>query len=153
MPRAAHRLGLRAVAFGLCVAGRAMAQESPAPPPPPPVWTGSLGAGLSITGGNTDTTSYNLSFTAQYDPKRRDVFKAEGLYLRGSNNDVVNVDKATLGLRYEYKITDLITPMVGAGYNVVKEKDLTLAFDAAIGGAFEKNAGFEAKSSAALQLG
>src|SRR6476659_7541701 len=36
-------------------------QTSQAPQTPPPVWTGSVGAGLALTSGNTETKNINLS--------------------------------------------------------------------------------------------
>ena len=48
----------------------------PPPAPPPPAWTGSLGGGLSLTGGNSDTNSYNLDFALKHDPGTKRVFKA-----------------------------------------------------------------------------
>jgi putative salt-induced outer membrane protein YdiY len=145
----------------------------PCPPPPPPPLTGSLGAGLSVTTGNSDTTAFNLGFNLTYDPKTHSLFKAEAFYLRSTTDGDVNVDKATASLRYEYKISErvyafgqiaylrdqnknvtyLIAPMVGGGYYVVKEKAFDLSLDASIGGAFEKDAGFDATSSGAFAAG
>ena len=66
------RAGLLALAGTLLGAGSAGAQEPlcpcPPPSPPPPVWKGALGGGLSLTGGNTDTKSYNLDFALVRDP-------------------------------------------------------------------------------------
>jgi len=56
------------------------------PEPPPPAWSGSLGAGLAVTSGNTDTSTLNVSFDLASRPKMRHVFKAEALYLRGSED-------------------------------------------------------------------
>lgn len=145
----------------------------PCPEPPPPPLTGSLGAGLSITTGNSDTSAFNLAFGLVYDPKSHSVFKADALYLRSAANGVATSEKATAALRYEYKVSDrlfafgqvaylhdrfknltyLITPMVGAGYIVVKEKTLELGVDASIGGAFEKDSGLGATSSGAFAVG
>lgn len=145
----------------------------PCPEPPPPPLTGSLGAGLSITSGNSDTSAFNLGFNLQYDPKTHSLFKAEAFYLRSTADGVVNVDKATASLRYEYKISDriyafaqlaylrdqnknvtyLLAPMAGGGYYVVKEKTFELSLDASLGGAFEKDSGFDATSSGAFAAG
>src|SRR5215213_2679617 len=56
-----------------------VAQPAPPAPPPAPPWASSIGAGLAVTSGNTDTKNINLSFTTRYDPKTRFVFKAEAL--------------------------------------------------------------------------
>jgi putative salt-induced outer membrane protein YdiY len=169
----------------LAAAAPALAQtDAPAPPPackcpcpcpepPPPPLTGSLGAGLSITSGNSDTSAFNLSFGLVYDPKTHSLFKADAFYLRSSADGVATTDKAAASLRYEYKVTErfyafgqlgyqrdrfkdltyLITPMLGGGYDVVKEKTFALAVEASIGGAFEKDSGLDATSSGAFSVG
>ena len=63
--------------------GRALGADQPAgasaePEAPPPIWTGSLGAGLSLNTGNTDTSSYNLTFDAVRDPKKKWIFRTDG---------------------------------------------------------------------------
>jgi putative salt-induced outer membrane protein YdiY len=151
----------------------ACACPCPCPEPPPPPLTGSLGAGLSITTGNSDTSAFNLGFNMTYDPKTHNLFKAEAFYLRSVTDGVVAVDKATASLRYEYRFTDriygfaqvaylrdqnknvtyLIAPMAGAGYYVVKQKTLELSLDGSVGGAFEKDSGFDATSSGAFGVG
>ncbi len=75
-------------------------------PPPAKPWTSSIGAGLAITSGNTDTKNYNLAFATKYDPKTRLVFKADALYLRGDSNGATQVDKASADAREEYAISD-----------------------------------------------
>jgi putative salt-induced outer membrane protein YdiY len=145
----------------------------PCPPPPPPPWTGSLGVGLSLTSGNSDTSAFNLGFDIKYDPKTHSVFKAEALYLRSTANGETTADKASALARYEYKFTDrfyafgqvsylrdqfknmtyLVSPMAGAGYYVVKEKTIELSLDGSVGGAFEKDSGYDATSSGAFGAG
>lgn len=145
----------------------------PCPEPPPPPLTGSLGAGLSITGGNSETTAFNLAFGLVYDPKTHSVFKADAFWLYSKSDGEATADKATAALRYEYKVTErayafgqvaylrdrfknityLLTPMVGGGYYVVKQKTLELSLDGSVGGAFEKDSGYDATSSGAFALG
>ena len=145
----------------------------PPPDPPPPALQGSLGAGLALTTGNTDTSSFNLGFNMVYDPKTHSLFKADLFYLRSASDGVATTDKAGANLRYEYKLTErfyvfaqlgyqrdrfknvtyLVTPMLGGGYYVVKEKTLELTLDASIGGAFEKDSGYDATSSGAFSVG
>ena len=43
--------------------------------------------------------------------------------------------------------------MVGIGWNAILPEPVSLAFDAGVGGAFEKNPGFESTSNAAFSLG
>jgi putative salt-induced outer membrane protein len=151
------------------------ADDCPCPqkPAPPPALTGSLGAGYSVTSGNSDTQSLNIVFGLQYDPKTRNVLKVDGLYIRGEAGGTVNIDRTTLGIRDEYSLSDrfflfgearylrdrfknvtyLITPLVGSGYKVIKTEELTLSFDGAVGGAFEKDTGLSATSSGAFRAG
>lgn len=155
---------LCAAVFSLC----AMAQE-PAPEPPPD-WTGSIGAGLGLTSGNSDTKNFNLSFSAVYDPKTKNLFKTEGFYLWGQSDGETNVDKGGVGFRYERKLSDrtyffaelpylrdrfkgityLISPAVGVGVKAVKSDKVELDLSAGAGGAFEKDEGLEATSSGAV---
>ncbi len=145
----------------------------PCPEPPPPPLTGSLGAGLSSTTGNSDTLGFNLSFGLTYDPKTHNLFKADAFWLYAKANGDATADKAGARVRYEYKVTEriyafgqvgylrdrfknityLISPMAGAGYLVVKQPTLELGLDASIGGAFEKDSGFDATSSGAFAVG
>ena len=145
----------------------------PCPEPPPPPLTGSLGAGLSSTTGNSDTLGFNFTFGLTYDPKTHSLFKADALYLYSRANGEATTDKATANVRYEYKFTErvygfgqigylrdrfknvtyLFTPMVGGGYLVVKEKTLELGVDGSIGAAFEKDSGYDADASGAFAVG
>lgn len=160
-------------------AGSAPAQEAtprsgPAPAATPePAWKGSIGAGLAVTTGNSDTNSYNASFAAAYDPKRKNALKAEGLYLRSSTTDQRTVDKASLGARDEYRlgehafvfgevrylrdvrkgIRSLVSPLGGVGVKVVQRERAQFSFDAAVGGQFEKDAGRAVTRDGAVQAG
>jgi putative salt-induced outer membrane protein len=154
----------------------AAAQETcpcPPPPPPPPHWTGSIGAGLALTSGNSDTKSYNLTVTALYDPKTKNVFKADVLYLRSDSNGEATVNRTTARARDEYSLTKrafvfgelgylrdqfkelsyLIAPLAGAGYKVVDEKQVVLSLDAGAGGQFEKYEDRDSTASGAVTAG
>ena len=83
--------------------------QDPAPDPaaqPEPVWSGNAGGGLSITGGNTDTTNIHLSYEIVRDPKERNVLKFYGLYLRAEQSDEVTSDRLRLGVRDEYELNE-----------------------------------------------
>ena len=171
---ASLRPGLAALAIvALGSAAAAGAQDTcPCPPKPPdPAWKGSLGAGLALTGGNSDTRSYNVSFAASYDPKTRNSFKADGLYLRASTDGDATVDKSAAGARDEYKfgaqgfvfgevrylrdtfknISYLVSPLAGVGWNAVNNDRTHLAFDAGVGLQFEKDKGTESTTDGAVQ--
>lgn len=170
---------LLALTVVLLLAGTARAQEPlcpcPPPSPPPPAWKGSLGGGLSLTGGNSETNSYNLDFALKHDPKQKSIFKIDGSYLRTDTDGEATVDRTGLGARYEYALKGggrlfafgeirylrdvlkdvdyLITPTLGIGYRLVDHDDLKLGVDGGVGLAFEKLAGIDATTSGAVNAG
>lgn len=176
---ATSRLGrtLTGVVVSSLAAAAALAQDCPPcppPPPPPPVgWIVSVGGGLSLTGGNTESNSYNLSFSVTHDPKKSNVFKAEGLYLRTDTDGEPTVDRLNASVRDEYKLWShgyafgqvgylkdrfkevdyLFAPAAGLGYRFLDSGVVLLATDASLGGAFERLTDREATSDLALQAG
>jgi putative salt-induced outer membrane protein len=136
----------------------------------PQVWTGSLGAGLTFTGGNSSTTGVNFAFDAQYLFSEKSLLKANAFWIYQSTDGTSTVDKNQAALRYEAGLTEkvyafgevsylrdvfknvtyLVAPQVGAGYRFVKTKEITLSLDAGVGGAFEKNPSVDSKSSPAV---
>ena len=89
-------LGLTAILFFGAEPARAHhPPPCPCPPAPtePPVWTGSAGLGLSLNRGNTDTTNVNLSFEVTRDPKQKDIWKLQALYMRGDTNGDATADR------------------------------------------------------------
>jgi putative salt-induced outer membrane protein len=137
--------------------------------PPEPAWKASVGGGLSVTGGNTNANSYNLSFSVTHDPRLRNIFKAEGLYLRTDQDGQATADKTAASLRDEYKfgraylfgqlgylrdplkdLDYLLSPALGAGYRLLERKSLLLAADASLGAAVERLSDREAKTDLAL---
>jgi putative salt-induced outer membrane protein YdiY len=159
------------VAACLLVATHAAAQ-TPAPAPPPPPWSGTLSAGLALTGGNTDTTTFNLAFDVQSDKTRRNVLKAEGLNIRSSRDGDEIVDRSSFSVRDEFSLTSrtyvfgqfqylrdafksidyLLSPTGGVGYKAINTDLTTLTVDAAIGGVFEKNPGLDRRSDGAITM-
>jgi putative salt-induced outer membrane protein YdiY len=143
------------------------------PPPPPPVYTGSFGGGLALTSGNSDTKNYNLAFSLVRDPKKKNVIKFNALYLRGTQMDVLSIDRAAVTLRDEYTISNrvftfqqldylhdqfkqiryLITPIGGMGYKLITNDHTSLAFSGGAGGVWEKDIGFAVKGSGDINLG
>ncbi len=160
------------------LAGPALAQ-APCPcaekkePPPPPAFTGNVALGLGINSGNTDTTNFSFTLGLKYDPKTKNLVKLDGYYLYGQTDSVTTTQKANLVVRDEYSfservfgfgeigylhdrfkgITYLITPVVGAGYKVVKTKEITLAFDGGVGLALEQDKGYSSYTSGAFRAG
>jgi len=146
----------------------------PCPPAgPPPVWTGSAGLGLTLNRGNTDTTNINLSFDATRDPKQKDVWKMEALYLRGDTNGQLSANRVFAQVRYERNLTPrlfafgqlpylrdhfksidyYIAPNGGIGYKVVATSQTTLTADGGFGVKWEKNPGFDLKTAAVVTSG
>jgi putative salt-induced outer membrane protein YdiY len=141
--------------------------------PPPKPWTSSIGAGLAITSGNTDTKNYNLAFATRYDPKTKFVFKADVLYLRGDSNGETQVDKAAADARGEYALSDrtfafaevsylrdpfkgvnyLVAPLAGGGYRIIRGDTRNLTVDAALGAEMESNSGIGRSSGGAAKAG
>jgi putative salt-induced outer membrane protein YdiY len=138
-----------------------------------PVYTGSFGGGFTLTSGNTDTKNFNLVFGLVRDPKTKNVFKADALYLRGSQNDTLNLHRSAVKLRDEYSLTKrifvfgefgylrdefkdiryLLAPIGGIGYKIIATDETTLAVSGGAGGFFEKNTGLPLKKSASLNAG
>jgi putative salt-induced outer membrane protein len=146
---------------------------SSAQEPPPDIWASSIGAGLAITSGNSDTTNINFSFNTKYDPKTRFVFKADALYLRGEADGETQVDKATAAARGEYTLSDrtfafaevsylrdpfkdidyFVAPVAGAGYRIIRSDTRNLTVDAAVGAQIESNSLAGTSSGAAVKAG
>jgi putative salt-induced outer membrane protein YdiY len=170
---------LLALTASLLLAGPARAQEKlcpcPPPSPPPPAWKGSLGGGLSLTGGNSNSNSYNLDFSLTHDPKEKGILKLDGSYLRTDEDGEATVDRTGLGTRYEYALHGggrlfafgearylrdvfkdvdyLIAPAMGVGYRLADRDDLKVSVDGGVGLAFEKLAGSGETTSGAVNAG
>ena len=156
-----------ALAFG--AASAALAQTAA----PAGGWTGSIGAGLAITGGNTQTTTTNLAFDLQSDAMKTNVIKADGLNIRSTRDGYAIVDRTSLQFQDNYKISPraygfgrlqylrdafksidyLISPTAGVGYKVLENAVSTLTADVAVGAVTEKNPGLEKRSSGAITAG
>lgn len=162
-----------AAAWLLLAGSAASAQQPPAPPEPVGTWTGSAGAGLSLTSGNSDTANYNVAFDVTRDPKTRNVMKWKGLYLRGEQDDSVTVNRTSLAFRDQYAFTPrafvfgqieylrdtfklidyLIAPTGGIGYKVIDTEPTKFAVDTGIGVVWEKNPDVDTRTSLALTAG
>lgn len=87
-------------------------------------WTGSAGAGLAFTGGNTDTSTVNVSYDLTYDPKTKNLAKSDALYLPAKKNVELTLNR--LG------------------------PSTALAVDGGLGAVCEKNPGLDLETSGAL---
>jgi putative salt-induced outer membrane protein len=150
-------------------------QTCPCPPPEPPPgnWVGSAGLGFSLNRGNTETTNLNVTFDAAYDPKKQDLWKFQGLYLRGETGGAVSVDRLFLQGRYERKLTTrsfffgqaqylreefkeidyLFATSGGVGYKVIATDTLSLSVDSGVGVSWEKNPGLDVDTSGVITSG
>ena len=156
----------------LLAGGQAGADDCPpCPPPPPEGWIISVGGGFALTGGNSDSKSYNFDANVTYDPKKSNLFRFEALYLRTDQDGVPSADRTFAKARDEYTVSGrffvfgelgyqrdrfkevdyLIAPMAGAGYRLVDKPKVLLATDASLGVAFEKLTGLESTTDLALQ--
>lgn len=136
-------------------------------------WAGAFGAGFSRTGGNTTTTSFNLSFNALRDAKAGNVLKMDGLYLRSTQKKEKTADQLRLSFRDEKTISNslfvfggvtyqrdpfkeinyLVNPLAGIGYDLVKTDLLSLSFSGGAGISWEKNPGFDVDTSGTVNAG
>lgn len=155
----------------LAVAAPAFAQEAPAAPPP--AWTGSIGAGLALTSGNTDTSHVNLSFKAVRDPRAKAVFAAEGTYIRGSQDGRRNADNALVNVRGERKVSPRAfwfgqlqylrntfkainaywAPTIGVGYRLQDGPKGSFSADASVGASWENNPRADVQAHAVVTFG
>ena len=151
----------------LSIPGRVSAQAPPptqpavlAPPPPPgEVWAGTFGAGLAVTNGNSDTSNFNVTAKAAYDPANPHLATLDALYLRGSNDGETIVSRTSLNIRDDYSLTEragvfgqfrylrdvfkgidyLAAPTVGVAYKVINRERTRFNVDAGVGVAWERD--------------
>lgn len=144
-----------------------------APPPPPPGWTGSFGAGLALTQGNSDTSTVNLAYDVKRDTGSKVLFKSTGLFLRAESEGALTtnrlgfdgrVDRMVTArtsffgqvqyLRDEFKQIDyLVSPTVGVSHLLVKNDRTELGVDTGLGMVWEQNPGFDIKTDGAVTAG
>jgi putative salt-induced outer membrane protein YdiY len=161
-----------AVVMGLLFAGVAPALAQDAPAPPPKDWTATAGVGLALTNGNSDTSTFNANYNVVYDPKRRNIVKSDGLYIRGDTEGTRSSDRLSLNVRDEYKLTSrayvfgqnqylrdvfkeidyLLAPTGGLGYKLVDNEATKLSVDGGLGAVWEKNPGLDVRTSGAITM-
>jgi putative salt-induced outer membrane protein YdiY len=149
------------------------AAPAAAPAPPPPLWTGSIGAGIAVTSGNSDTSNVNLSFKAVRDPKTKVVFSTEGLWMRGTGNGELTADNLTFGAKVSRQLSDrtyffgqfqylrdsfkaidyFVAPTFGVGVKLVDTEKAKFSTDIAVGPSWEKNPDLDVRSKVAIVFG
>jgi putative salt-induced outer membrane protein YdiY len=163
-----------AAPFVLGTAAPARAQAAAQPPPAPPKpWQGSVAAGVALTSGNTDTLTTNFAFDVQTDKTKRNVFKAEGLNLRSTQDGTSIVDRTSVSVKDEIALTGrlyafgefrylrdvfkaidyLMAPTAGLGYYLIDNDATTLSVDGSVGAIVEKNPGLARTTSGAVGVG
>ena len=125
-------------AWGTMLLASAVTASAQAPAPMTP-WTGAVSAGLAVTSGNTDTSTFNAAYDVTYAPKTSNLVKSDALLLRGKTQGVLSTDRFALNLRDQYKLNGrayvfgqnqylrdtfknidyLLAPTAGIGYNVL----------------------------------
>jgi len=143
--------------------------QAPAPAEPK-IWTVAASAGLTLTDGNTDTSTVNAAYDLTYDPQSRNVVKSNALLLRGKTEGELTANRWGMTVRDEYKlggrwylfaqnqylrdefksIDYLIAPGGGLGIKLFDTMQTKLAVDAGAGAVWEKNPGFDVRSSGAV---
>ena len=165
--------------FLVCVlfvySGAAYSQAAPAAPATPPAreYSGSFGGGLSITGGNTDTKTYNLTFAHTHERKNGNTDKINASFIQGKENDVLSVRRGTASFRDEYKLSKRLfvygevrflhdyfkdinyyyTPNGGLGYKLIDSDPTKLQVSGGVGGVFEKNYYVDLHKSGSVNAG
>ena len=141
-----------------------------APAAPTPLYTGNVSGGFALTGGNTETSNFNLTAAVVRDPKTRNVIKGNAAYLRGNQNDVLNLDRTSFNIRDEYTVSNRTfvfgqmdylrdkfkqiiffwAPTGGVGYKLVNTDSTQFTLDGGAGGVMEKNPGIPSSKSGDL---
>jgi putative salt-induced outer membrane protein len=123
-----------------------------------------------MTGGNTDTSSYNVAAEALYDPHTNNVVRGSALYLRTSQDGVASSNRTLVSGRDEYTVNGrlfvfgtveyqkdkfkgvdyVVAPLVGLGFKVVEKPKIVFAVDNGLGAAFEKLVGEQATTKLAM---
>lgn len=161
---------IAAVPLLLLAARAAAAQDATTPPTK---WSGSFGAGLAVTSGNTNTSNWNLSFKAKRDQQTGFIVSADGLMIRGKKNGQVsaenNVANARMELRFANKsyvfgqaaylrdpfksINYFFAPTAGLSYKFVNTGAGSFSVDASAGASWEQTPGKPVKKHSAVAFG
>jgi len=139
-------------------------------PAEPKIWTVAASAGLALTHGNKDSSTVNVAYDLTYNPQTKNVVKSDALLIRGKTEGETTTNRFGLNARDEYKLSDrmfvfgqnqylkdefknidyLLAPVGGVGVKLFDTMQTKLAVDVGGGGVWEKNPGFEVRSSGAV---
>ena len=158
------------IVFGLLTVASPAQAQNQSPAPPPSKWKLAFGAGLSFTSGNTDTSTYNSSYTVTYTASERNLFKSDAMFMRGHTEGALSTDRFGLNVREESRLSDrvfvfgqnqylrdrfkriqyLVAPTGGVGLTTVRTERTRVTIDVGVGGVWEKNPFDDARASGAL---
>jgi putative salt-induced outer membrane protein YdiY len=142
-------------------------------PAAPKIWTAAASAGLALTHGNRDSSTVNAAYDLTYDPQTRNVVKSDALLIRGKTEGELNASRLGVNVRDEYKWRDgvylfaqnqylkdefknidyLAAPSGGVGMRLFGTMRTKLSVDGGAGVVWEKNPGFDVRSSGAVTAG
>lgn len=163
---------------GVCLAGAVMLALTAGavqaqPGEPPSRWTVAASAGLALTSGNSDTSTFNAAYDIVFDPANRHRVKSDALFLRGTTGGELSTSRFGVNVRDELQISPrafvfaqnqylrdafkdidyLVAPTAGAGYTLLERVAASLIVDGGVGGVWEKNTGFDVRGSGAMTAG
>ena len=118
----------------------------------PPRWKGDVSLGLSLARGNTQSSNFSFSFSADGPVGRNLMLENEGLYLFAEADDETSAESGLLASRLNWQHTARIfsyyelqalrdrfknysyriMPAVGVGYKVIDQKAVTMVLDAGL---------------------
>lgn len=136
-------------------------------------WNATVGGGLALASGNTDSLTYNFALDMSYGRKTGNLLRWNGLYLRGTQNEIVAVNRLSVVVRDEYtfsprvfafarieylhdtfKLIDYFaSPAIGLGYKIAESPTTRFSIDLGAGSISERNLGGETRTSSAIQAG
>jgi putative salt-induced outer membrane protein YdiY len=139
-------------------------------PAEPKIWTVNASAGLALTSGNKNTSTVNAAYDFIYDPQTRNIVKSDALLIRGKTDGELTASRFGLNVRDEFTLRNnvfvfgqnqylrdefknidwLLAPGGGVGVNVLNTMQTKFSVDAGMGGVWEKNPGFDVRSSGAV---
>lgn len=137
----------------------------------PKTWATEIGAGLAMTNGNSDTKNINLSLGVVRDPRTQNVFRFNGLYLRGDKDGTLLINQTSFAGRDEVNLSTrtfvffqgaflkdtfkninyLFSPTAGVGYKLINTDTQLLTIDTGLGGVWERDFVTDSLGRRALQ--